>query len=104
MEGLMFISGEQEQQEQEELSRREAMQIEHDLGLRELEEPDYQYLIDHPPQLCEEPRCCPSRHISGEYCQCMRELFATLQQFETYKRIVADTIKQEARVVLGVVE
>jgi len=104
MEGLMLISGEQEQQEKEELDRREVMQIEHDLGLRELKEPDYQYLIDHPPKLCEEPRYCPSRNISGEYCQCMREIFMTLQQFDTYKRIVADAIKQEAKIALGVVE
>lgn len=66
MEGILLISGEQEQQEREELNKREVLQIEHDLGLRELEEPDYQYLIDHPPPICEEPRFCPSRHISGE--------------------------------------
>ena len=46
-----------------------------------LTEEELQELIKNPPQLCDVPNDCASRHLSGNACMCIRSIFKNHKQF-----------------------
>ena len=46
-----------------------------------LTQEELQELIKIPPQLCDVPNDCASRHLSGNACMCIRSIFKNHKQF-----------------------
>jgi hypothetical protein len=52
-------------------------------------------LVEHPPQLCDEPSECVSRHLSGNNCICIRSVFKNQKQFNQWKLAFETAVKEK---------
>ena len=57
-------------------------------------------LVKNPPQLCDEPQLCESRHLSDNGCICLRSVFENENQFNQWKSAFENDIKE--RLFVGV--
>ena len=53
------------------------------------------YLLEHPPQFCEDKENCLSYYLNKDRCRCIRTIFPHQSHYEIYKLLLEEKVNSE---------